>query len=404
MTAAISPAVERALKNPKFIRKLSFLLLEDARYKIAYGGRGSAKSWQFARALLLKGAVKPLRILCARELQNSIKDSVHKLLCDQIVDLGLEKEYEVGDSYIRSRCGTDFIFKGLRSNAREIKSMEGIDICWVEEAQSVSETSWTLLIPTIRKPGSEIWISFNPDQETDPTYRRFVTNLPPRSIRVNINYWDNPFFSDVLREEMEYDKKNDTDLYMHVWEGHCWHSSDAQVLAKKWRTGLFERPSIATPYYGADWGFAVDPTVLTSSFIHDNRLFIEYEAWAVKCDLDDLPELFDKVPGSRDYIIRADSARPETISHMRKKKFKIEGAKKWDGSVKDGIGYLRKFKEIVIHERCKHTRIEAKLYSYERDRLTNDVLPKLIDKHNHCWDSVRYAHTPMIMNRGSYIA
>lgn len=205
-------------KQLELPEKLHRVFTGDARYRVALGGRGSAKSWGFARMALAKACEKPRRILCARELQNSIKESVHKLLSDQIEKLGLPG-FMVGESFIRHVNGSEFIFKGLRTNAGEIKSMEGIDICWVEEAQAVSEESWKVLIPTIRTAGSEIWVTFNPKKKTDPTSQRFIEDPLPDSKIVRINYPDNPWFPGELRKEMEYQKRVDLATYLHVWEG-----------------------------------------------------------------------------------------------------------------------------------------------------------------------------------------
>jgi phage terminase large subunit len=205
----------------EFPAKLRFLF-KPARYKVAYGGRGGAKSWGYARALLILGAQKKLRILCARETQKSIADSVHKLLSDQIGALGLHEFYQVLKSTIRGANGTEFIFAGIRqSSVGDVKSYEGCDICWVEEAQIVSKHSWDVLIPTIRKEGSEIWVSFNPELETDQTYQRFVLHPPPEVLPVKINWSDNPWFPEVLRKEMEHCKAIDPDGYENIWEGHC---------------------------------------------------------------------------------------------------------------------------------------------------------------------------------------
>jgi phage terminase large subunit len=390
----------------RFPRKLSYktFFKRRARYKVAFGGRGSGKSWNFARALLLLAAESKIRVLCTRELQVSIKDSVYKLLVDQISAMDLGSYYEWGAGFIRSTCGSEFIFKGLRSNAQEIKSMEAIDICWVEEASSVSNASWELLIPTIRKPGSEIWITFNPDLEDDPVYERFVKNQRPNSIVEKVNFTDNPWFDDVLREEMLYLKEVDYNAYLHVWEGHCRSASDAQILFGKWRSDIFERPKGIVPLFGADWGFAVDPTALVCMWPHEERLFVEYEAYKVRCDLDDTPALFDRVPDARKFVIRADSARPETISHMRRHGYpKIQGVKKWPGSVEDGIAHMRQYKEIIIHERCGHTKEEARLYSYKVDERTGDILPIVVDKHNHCMDAIRYGLEPLIKRKGARV-
>lgn len=217
-----------------FPEKLEFLF-EPHRYKVAYGGRGAAKSWGFARALLIQGARRQLRILCARETQKSIADSVHQLLEDQIAELGLAGYYNVLKSSIVGITGTEFIFAGLKHNVNNIKSVEACDIVWVEEAQAVSKGSWEVLIPTIRKAGSEIWISFNPDLDTDDTYRRFVVNPPPGAKVVKINWRDNPWFPDVLRAEMEHLRETDPDAYNHVWEGCCISMLEGAIYATELR-------------------------------------------------------------------------------------------------------------------------------------------------------------------------
>ena len=209
-------------------------LFKPHRYKVFYGGRGGAKSWAFARALLLEGADRPLRILCAREVQRSIKDSVHKLLGDQIEALGLGAFYEVLQNEIRGANGTEIVFSGLSSQTREsIKSFEGVDICWVEEAQVVSKRSWEILIPTIRKEASEIWASFNPELDTDDTYRRFVVRKPTDAVVVKVNWSDNPWFPSVLKQEMEDLKASDPDAYEHVWEGQCRAAVDGAIYYRE---------------------------------------------------------------------------------------------------------------------------------------------------------------------------
>jgi phage terminase large subunit len=219
----------------EFPERLAFLF-QPKRYKIAWGGRGSAKSWSIARALLILAAQKPLRILCAREFQNSITDSVHKLLSDQIAALGLSEHYEIQKTTIICRStGSEFIFSGLRHNVDSLKSKEGIDIVWVEEAQMVSGFSWDKLIPTIRKEGSEIWISFNPELETDETYKRFVLNPPTDSVVEKINWRDNPWFPEVLRQEKDDLKARDIDAYLNVWEGNCRQTLDGAVYANELR-------------------------------------------------------------------------------------------------------------------------------------------------------------------------
>lgn len=216
----------------EFPAKLQFLF-RPSRYKVAYGGRGSAKSWSFARALLVLGASKPMRVLCTREVQKSIKDSVHKLLSDQVDGLGLSKFYEVLNNEIRGKNGTEFLFAGLQDHTVDsIKSYEGVDVVWVEEAHSVSKKSWDILIPTIRKPDSEIWVSFNPSLDTDETYQRFVVNTPPNAIVERVNYSDNPWFPDVLELERRHAKetKSKSD-YENIWEGKCKAAIDGAIYA-----------------------------------------------------------------------------------------------------------------------------------------------------------------------------
>lgn len=206
----------------QFPAKLQFLF-QPKRYKIAYGGRGSAKSWSYARALLILAASKPLRILCTREVQKSIKDSVHKLLSDQIQALGLGEFYEVIETAIRGKNGSEFAFAGLASHTVEsIKSFEGVDIVWVEEGQAVSKRSWDVLIPTIRKDGSEIWVTYNPELETDETHQRFVINQPENAVVVKVNYSDNPWFPEVLEQERQHAQKSmPVAEYENIWEGKC---------------------------------------------------------------------------------------------------------------------------------------------------------------------------------------
>ncbi|MGA9652830.1 MAG: PBSX family phage terminase large subunit [Polyangia bacterium] len=385
-----------------FSPQLEFFFTESWRYKIAYGGRGSGKSWAIADALILRSAQQRQRILCAREFQRSIADSVHHLLETQIDRLGLERAFEVQNTSITCKqTGSEFIFAGLKHNIKSLKSSEGIDVCWVEEAEAVSDDSWENLIPTIRKSASEIWMTFNPDQESDPTYQRFVVNPPPKCKVAKVSWRDNPDLPDVLKEELEHLRRTDPDAYQHVWEGGTWTRSDAQVFNGKWIIDDFE-PASATwngPYFGADWGFSTDPTVLLRMWTYNQRLYVECEAYRVGCDIAETPKLFDRVPDSRRYVIRADNSRPETINHVCGAGFRCEAAEKWTNSVEDGISFLRGFEKIVIHPRCRHMAEEARLYSYKVDKLTGDVLPDLKPGHDHCWDAVRYGLQPVIQRR-----
>ena len=218
----------------EFPEKLSGLF-QPKRYKILYGGRGGGKSWGVARALLVLGSKKKIRILCAREFQNSISDSVHKLLSDQIHEMELEDFYEILQTSIKGKNGTEFLFSGIRHNASKLKSFEAIDIAWLEEAQNVSKSSWEILIPTIRAEGSEIWVTFNPEFEEDETYQRFVKNSPANALVLKVNWDDNPWFPEVLKQEMEALRLRDEDAYLNIWEGHCRQILEGAVYAKELR-------------------------------------------------------------------------------------------------------------------------------------------------------------------------
>jgi len=231
----------------EFPEQLQFLF-SPHRYKVAYGGRGSGKSWSMARALLIKAANEPTRVLCAREIQKSIKQSVHTLLNDQIQSLGLGAFYEVLESEIRGLNGSTFSFTGLATNTVEsIKSFEGCDIVWVEEAQTVSKKSWDILIPTIRKPNSEIWVSFNPNIDTDDTYTRFVVNPPENAKVVKVNYTDNPWFPAVLETERLHSLKTNPD-YANIWEGDCKAAVDGAIYSNEIREAQEGNRITTVPY------------------------------------------------------------------------------------------------------------------------------------------------------------
>lgn len=384
----------------EFPEKLGFLF-EPHRYKVVCGGRGGAKSWSIARALLALAMDRPLRILCARELQVSINDSVHRLLKDQIKALGYTDFFAATNNSIRClTSGAEFIFTGIRANITKIKSMEGIDIAWVEEAETVSEESWSVLVPTIRKSGSEIWVSFNPDLKTDATYKRFIASPPPGAVVVDVGWQDNPWFPEELKAEKDHLYAVDPDAAAHVWGGKTRVISKALVLYGKVSVEPFE-PSDDWdgPYQGADWGFANNPTALVRCWISEKILYVEREAYGVGVEITDTPALFDTVPGAREYVTRADSARPETISHMQLHGYpRTEAAKKGPGSVEDGVAHLRGYTRIVVHPRCKHVIDETRLWSYKKNKA-GDVLPILVDQHDHCMDALRYALEPVMRQR-----
>lgn len=379
---------------------------KPARYKVAYGGRGGGRSWTMARMLLWRAIAGKIRILCAREFQTSIADSVHRLLSDQITSLGLDMYFEVTQKEIRSVSGSVFLFKGLRHNASEIKSMEGVNICWVEEGHNVSPDSWDYLVPTIREPESEIWVSFNPVDEDLETYQRFIEHEYPSIVRVKTTIFDNPFAPQVLLDEAEHDRIADPDRFDWVWLGNPRKLTEASIFGDKVRIAIFDTPEVDRFYYGMDFGFSNDPTTINRSYIVGDTLYIDYEASGVGIEIPELPSLMMQVPGADRWPVVADSSRPETISYLNNHGFRVMSSPKGAGSIEEGIEYLRGYKEIVIHERCRLLASEAKWYSYKVDKATGHILPKPVDAHNHGWDALRYAHAHLMRGarRGSLTA
>jgi phage terminase large subunit len=368
-------------------------LLQQARYKGVHGGRGSGKSHNFAESLIERCILHAgTRWACIREVQKSLEQSVKRLLEDKIEALGVGHLFNIKQYEIETPGGGIIIFQGMQNHtADSIKSLEGFDGAWVEEAQSLSQRSLDLLRPTIRKDGSELWFSWNPNLESDPVDVLLRGEIPPpNSIIIEANYNDNPWFPDVLKSEMEYDRARDPDKYAHVWLGEYQRNSEARVF-HNWTVEEFESSKGATFRLGADWGFAVDPSVLVRCHLDGRRLLVDYEAYMVGCEIDMLPDLFRRVPDSDKWFITADSARPETISYMQKHGYpKINAAIKGARSIEEGVEFLKSY-DIIVHPRCKHVIDELTLYSYEIDPLTGQILPKLADKHNHMIDALRYA-------------
>lgn len=230
----MQPSLSSTPTKAQFPPKLQ-CLFSPKRYKVLWGGRGAGRSWGCARALLILGLQKSIRVLCVREFQNSIEESVHKVLSDQIYELGLEGFYKIEKAHIYGSNGTSFSFEGIKNNANRIKSYEGIDYCWAEEAVKITRASWGVLIPTIRKEASEIWLTFNPELDTDYTYRRFVLEADDSMAVEKMTHSDNPWFPEVLRLEMLRDKARDPDYYLNVWEGHCVQMLEGAVYAKELR-------------------------------------------------------------------------------------------------------------------------------------------------------------------------
>lgn len=389
-------------------------LFEPGRIKVAYGGRDSGKSWNFARALLLIASVTPLQVYCAREWQNSMKDSVHKLLKERIVGLGLSRYFEVQQQVIRSTAGAEFVFAGLANDPAGIKGAEAFDVAWCEEAYNISKDSWNHLEPTIRRADSEILVTFNPDEERDFIYQKFVANDPPPDAVVKMfNYQQNPWLSETLRVAREHMLSTDPEAYLNVYAGRCKQHSSSQIFAGKYERGILEIPEerfdrnqqgIDGPYFGCDWGFANDPLVLIKVYLKGKELlYIEKESWSIGTEQDDIgPTWRRAMPEVRGCTVRADNSRPETISHVKaKSEINVIAAEKWSGSVEDGIAWLKSHARIVVHPACKRTYDEFGKYSYKRDRRTQEITTDIVDRDNHCVDSLRYALEPFVMRSGS---
>jgi len=374
----------------------------EVQYRNAHGGRGSGKSFNFAKMAAVWGYSEPLRILATREYQGSIKESFYAELKSAIMsETWLSSAYTIGADFIKGNNGTEFIFMGLRRSINSIRSLAQIDLTIVEEAEDVPDNSWLMLEATVfRRPKSELWSVWNPRIKGSPVDLRMRVHPPKNAITAEVNYTDNPFFPaglETLRAREEI--RLDPDMYSHIWEGNYLTNSQAQVFHGRWRISEFE-PGLDWdgPYQGGDFGFSQDPLAAVRVWIHNETLFVEYEAGAIGLELDDAPTFLDfHIPQWSAYVSRWDNARPESISLFTRTGMPhAEAADKWPGSVEDGIQFMRAFKQIVIHPRCPNTIREMKTYSYKVDRYTSDILPVLVDANNHYIDGIRYALAPII--------
>ena len=379
-------------------------LIKPARYKGAHGGRGSGKSHFFADLLISTALTRRgLRAVCIREYQKSLDQSAKRLIEDKIEAYGIGSLFHITDKYIGTPGRGTIIFQGMQNHtAQSIKSLEGYDLVWVEEGQALSLYSLDLLRPTIRKPNSELWFSWNPEDPKDPVDRLFRGDMvPPDSVCVEANFADNPHFPEVLRRDMEWDRRRDMDKYLHVWMGKYRRMSEARVF-RNWRMEEFTTPHDARFYFGADFGFSVDPTVLVRCWIRNYRqggvdlheLMVDHEVHMVGCEIDNTPDLFRRIPESSKWPMTADSARPETISYLKRNGFpRIRPSIKGKGSVEEGIEFIKNF-DIVVHPRCKNLERELSNFSYKIDKKTEEILPLIENdaaNHVNVIDALRYA-------------
>ena len=383
---------------------------KPARTRVFKGGRGSGKT----RGIALRSALRVYQLaeagvegvfLASREHLNSLDESSMEEIKAAIRSVPWLLDYfEIGEKYIRTKNRRiSYAFAGLRHNLDSIKSKARIIGNWTDEGESVSDAAWRKLIPTIREEGNgwqaENWISYNPESPDSSTHKRFVENTADDCIVTTMNYQDNPWFPAVLDKQRLEDKQFRPETYDHVWLGAFLTLTDAQVFAGKFDVQEFE---VGTdwngPYHGMDFGFAQDPTTAGEQWVQDDVLYIRREAAKVGLELDDTAAFITAaIPDIAKHTIRADSARPESISYLRRHGLpKIEGVKKWAGSVEDGVEFIKSFKRVVIHPDCPHTAREFRLYSYKVDRLSGDILPVIVDANNHHIDQLRYALVPLM--------
>lgn len=397
------------------IPKITRNFARPARTRVFKGGRGSGKT----RGLALRSALRVYQLaemgvegvfLASREHLNSLDESSMEEIKAAIRSVDwLSGYFDIGEKYIRTRNRRiSYVFAGLRHNLDSIKSKARIIGNWTDEAENVSEVAYRKLIPTIREEGpgwvAENWISFNPESPESATHKRFVESPPDDCIVTTVNWSDNPWFPDILNRGRLEDQRLRPETYDHVWEGAFLTLTDAQVFAGKFVVEDFEPgPDWDGPYQGLDFGFAQDPTAAVECWVYDGRLHIRREAGKTQLELDDTASFIgQRIPGFADNAARADSARPESISFLRRHGLpRLEAVEKWKGSVEDGVAFLKSFAGIVIHPDCPQTAREFRLYSYKVDRLSGDIRPDIVDANNHFIDALRYAVAPMIKAQGS---
>lgn len=397
--------------------KAQQVLSQNVRYKILYGGRGSGKSYAFAHYLIAKSLEKKVRILATRELQTSIRDSVYKLLIDRIDALGLRSLFYITQDSIVAFNGSIFIFRGIKANHSEIKSSEGIQYCWCEESEKLSQESLDVLIPTIRLPGSEILFSFNPETQESPVYQRFVLNPNSDVSCAKLNWYDNEYFPEaVLGPERDHCKIVDYEKFSWIWLGNLKQYAQDVIFKDKIVTdGDFDTPDGVRFYFGLDFGFSNDPLSAHRYWEKEDGdftdLYIDYEVYGTGIELDDMhKKLWEGLPGLQRGTLKADSARPDSISFLRRPFNKngktwpainCVGAEKGKGSLEDGIDFLRNYRKIYIHRRCPGAKDDYQNYRWKRHPKTNEILSEPVDKSNHTCDESRYALEALIKSKVS---
>ncbi len=408
------------------VKLYDVFLKQKARYKIAFGGRAGAKTDSTTIELIIElltapkstqeNKIPPFVVLVVRETLTSIRDSAHATFMKYIHYYNLQKYFRITEGRITCILNNGYVaFKGIRNNPAELKSFQGCMRCWVEEADNVSKNSWDILIPTIRAEGSEIWVTFNPKNWNDDTYQRFIVEPQLNSLLVNVNYYDNPFNSDSILQEISNWKTIRPEDYAHIYLGEVKQYSDALIFKGKFEVKEFITPNYLDIwnrkfYYGADWGFSQDPTCIVRSFIMEElvegtdikvkNLYVDYEAGGVGVEITQIKDLFRQIPDIERYCkgevvytiqdqlapitIFGDSARPDIISYLRNQNLPVRECFKT--KIEDGIEFLKGFYKIYIHPRCKKILKEFENYSFKIDKNNNKILPEIDTKagYDHC--------------------
>ena len=396
------------------IPKLTANFARPARTRVFKGGRGSGKT----RGLALRAGLRVYQLaeagvsgvfLASREHLNSLEESSMEEIKAAIRSVDWLADYfDIGEKYIRTKNRRiSFVFAGLRHNLDSIKSKARIIGNWTDEAESVSDVAWTKLIPTIRAEGdgwhAENWISYNPESADSATHKRFVQSPADDCLVSEVNWRDNPWFPSILDKQRQEDQRLRPDMYAHIWEGAFLEYTDAQVFHGKLRVDSFvPSDDWDGPYQGVDFGFHPDPLSAGRVWVQDNRVWIEHEAYGQRVEIDAMADFItERIPDFAQYVARADSAEPKTISYAKRHGLpRVEGVKKWPNSIMEGVRFLRGFEEIVIHPRCTGSQRDFRLYSHKVNKA-GDVLPDLLDADNHAVDMTRYALAPLIKAQGA---
>ncbi len=386
--------------------KLVPVFTGNHRYRGAYGGRGSAKTRSFAKMTAVKAYQLSEQgetgvILCAREFMNSLDESsMAEVKAAILSEPWLAAYFDVGEKYIRTKNGLiRYAFSGLRHNIDSIKSKAKILICWIDEAECVSEVAWNKTTKTVREKGSEIWVTWNPESPESATHKRFREDPPTNSAVVELNWQDNPWFPAELNQERLDDLSKRPETYDWTWEGSFLEITDAQIFKNKFAVRDFEvDESFGEPLQGMDFGFSRDPTTAVRCYIKDDYIYIRDDCGKVGLELDDTTNfIMTRIVKFDDHPSRADSARPESISYLQRHGLPmIKGVKKWQGSVEDGIEFMKSFAGIIIHPSCVATAKEFRSYVHKVDDRTGEILKTIVDDNNHYIDAIRYALTPLM--------